>query len=224
MLRWVIPVVLAACGSVAAGDLDSTLARIDKAAQGFRGLTASIKNVSHTFIIKDTTEETGTMTLYRAKAKDTRMLVEFIAPAPRAVAFGGRKVQVYYPKINTVQEYDLGKQASLIDQFLLLGFGTTSSELKNSYEIKYLGPGEAAGQTCGRLELVPKSAEARNHVSRIELWVADDTGLPAQLQVFQPSRDYRLITYTKVKVNPTLTDDSVKLKLPKGVKKETPQR
>ncbi len=209
---------------IEAGDLATALARMDRAAVGFTGMTADIKSVSHTFIIKDTTEETGRMTLVRPRPKDMRMLVEFTAPSPRAVAFAGRKVQIHYPKINTVQEYDLGKQSSLIDQFLLLGFGTTSSDLRAGYDIKYLGEGEAGGQTCDRLELTPKSAEARNHVVRIALSLSRATGQPAQLQVFQPSKDYRLITYTRVALNPSLGKDAASLKLPKGVKRETPQK
>ncbi len=207
-----------------AGDLASALARMDRAAVGFTGMTADIKSVSHTFIIKDTTEESGRMTLVRPKPKDMRMLVEFTTPAPRAVAFAGRKVQIFYPKINTVQEYDMGKQSSLIDQFLLLGFGTTSSELRAGYDIKYAGEGTAGGQACARLELTPKSAEARNHVARIALSLSQATGQPAQLQVFQPSKDYRLITYTNVALNPSLGKDAASLKLPKGVKRETPQK
>lgn len=207
-----------------AGDLDSTLARMDKAALGFTGLTADIKSVSHTFIIKDTTEETGRMTLQRPKPRQMQMLVEFTTPAPRAVAFAGRKVQMYYPKMNTVQEYDLGKQAALIDQFLLLGFGSTSTDLRANYDIKYGGESAAGGQSCDRLELTPKSAEARQHVSRISLWVSQANGQPAQLQVFMPSKDYRLITYTRVALNPSLGKGAASLKLPKGVKRETPQK
>ena len=217
-------ILLGALNPLTAGDLASTLARMDKAAAGFAGLTADIKSVSHTFIIKDTTEESGRMTLQRPKPRDTRMLVEFSKPEPRALSFAGRKVQIFYPKINTVQEYDLGKQSSLIDQFLLLGFGSTSSELRAGYDIKYLGESEAGGQMADRLELTPKSADARAHVNRIVLWLSQANGQPAQIQVFQPSKDYRLITYTRVALNPSLGKDAASLKLPKGVKRETPQK
>lgn len=210
--------------TVRAGDLASTMAGVDKAALGFAGLTADIKSVSYTFIIKDTTEESGRMTLQRPKPRQMRMLVEFTSPAPRAVAFAGRKVQMYYPKMNTVQEYDLGRQAALIDQFLLLGFGSTSSELRAGYDIQYGGESMAGGQMCDRLELTPKSSEARTHVSRISLWISQANGQPAQLQVFMPSKDYRLITYTRVALNPSLGKDAASLKLPKGVKRETPQK
>lgn len=218
-------ILLSGLGSpLRAADMASTLARMDKAALGFTGLSADLQSVSHTFIIKDTTEESGRMTLQRPKPRQMRMLVEFTKPEPRAVAFSGRKVQLYYPKMNTVQEYDLGAQAALIDQFLLLGFGTTSSDLRAGYDIKYGGENTAGGQLSDLLELTPKSAEARQHVARISLWISQANGQPSQIQVFMPSKDYRLITYTRVALNPSLGKDAASLKLPKGVKRETPQK
>ena len=43
--------------------------------------------------------------LKRARARDMRMLIDFTEPDPKTVAFQGRKVEIYYPKIETVQEY-----------------------------------------------------------------------------------------------------------------------
>ena len=220
-----ITLCLSAWGSsLEAQNLEAVLARMDKSAAGFKGITAQLKQVSHTAIINDTTEESGTITLYRPKPKDLRMLVEFTKPDQRAVAYGNRKVQIYYPKIKTVQEYDLGKQSSLIDQFLLLGFGTPGSELAKSYDVKYGASEMLDGQRTDRLELTPKSQEALKHVRKVEIWVAEATGMPLQQKIHQPSRDYRLISYRDLKVNPPLNDESGKLKLPKGVKKETPQK
>lgn len=207
-----------------ASPLDEALARLDKAAVGFRGMTATIRKTAYTAIIKDSSEESGTMTLYRPKAKDLRMLVEFSAPDVRAVAFQNRKVQIYYPKLMTVQEYDLGKQSGLVDQFLLLGFGTSSAELKQGYEITLAGEETLPGGKADRLELTPKSAEARKSVRRIEIWISRSDGITVQQKVHQPSRDYVLISYSDIKLNPAMTADSVMLKLPKGVKKETPQK
>lgn len=212
------------CLPAGAQTLEATLARMDKASIGFRGITAKITQVAHTAILNDTTTESGTITLYRPKPRDLRMLVEFTKPDERAVAYANRKIQIFYPKINTVQEYDLGKQASLIDQFLLLGFGAPGSELAKSYTTKYGAPETLNGVKTDRIELVPKSPEALKHVRMIEIWVAQDSGQPVQQKIHQPSRNYQLITYTELKVNPPQNDDSVKLKLPKGVKKETPQK
>lgn len=222
--RSALLISLVCAQGLTASTLDEALARLDKAAAGFRGLTASIKKTAYTAIIKDSAEESGKMTLFRPKAKDLRMLVEFEKPDVRAVSFQNRKIQVFYPKLMTVQEYDLGKQASLVDQFLLLGFGTSSKELKQSYDIKLTGEEILPGGKADRLELTPKSEEALKSVKRIEIWISQTDGITVQQKVHQPSRDYVLISYGDIKLNPAMTEDSVKLKLPKGVKKETPQK
>ncbi|HEY3439887.1 MAG TPA: outer membrane lipoprotein carrier protein LolA [Paludibaculum sp.] len=222
--RGALMLVLLGAHALPASPLDEALARLDKAAVGFKGLTASIKKISYTAIIKESTEEYGRMSLYRPKPKDLRMLVEFEKPEIRAVSFQNRKIQIFYPKLMTVQEYDLGKQASLVDQFLLLGFGTSSKDLLQSYDIKLTGEDALPGGKADRLDLVPKSEEARKSVKRIEIWISQADGVTVQQKVHQPSKDYVLISYADTKLNPAMTEDSVKLKLPKGVKKETPQK
>jgi len=223
-----IPCLLAAvfltCVTAQASSLDEALARMDKSAAGFRGLTANVKMTSYTAIVKESSDESGKITLFRPKPRDMRMLVEFMQPSPRAVAFQKSKIQLYYPKLQTVREYDLGKQSSLLDQFLLLGFGTPGNELKKAYNIKFTGEETINGVKADRLELTPLSEEALKHVRRIELWVSQADGIVLQQKVHQPSKDYMLITYSDIQLNPGLTEDSVKLKLPKGVKKETPQK
>jgi outer membrane lipoprotein-sorting protein len=209
---------------LAAQTLDATLARMDQAAAGFRGISAQLEQVSHTAVIDDTAVESGTITLYRPKPRDLRMLVEFTQPDERAVSYANRKVQIYYPKIKTVQEYDLGKQGALIDQFLLLGFGTPGSELKRSYEVKHTGRETIDGVACDRLELTPREPEALKHVRRIEIWISEATGQPVRQKMHQPSKDYREIRYRALKLNPPLNDASVRLNLPKGVKRTQPQK
>src|SRR3712207_8497622 len=47
--------------------------------------------------------------------KDLQVLIDFTRPDAKSVAFRGRKAEVFYPKLKTVQEYDLGKQKGLME-------------------------------------------------------------------------------------------------------------
>lgn len=223
-LRILPAALLALCLSASATPLEDALARLDRAAAGFRGMTARIRKISYTALVKETSEESGRIVLYRPKPKDLRMLVEFDQPSPRAVAFQNNKIQLYYPKLQTVQEYDLGKQGGLVDQFLLLGFGTPVRDLRRAYSIRYIGEEQVNGAPADRLELTPLSEEALRHVKTVELWVSQSDGMVIQQKVNQPSRDYVLVTYSSIQVNPALTPAQVRLNLPKGVRKESPQR
>lgn len=216
--------LMAWCLGLQAQNLEAVTARMDASAASFKAMTADIRQTSFTAVLNESNVSSGTITLEKTRPKELRMLVEFSSPDPKSVFYENRKLQIYYPKIQTVQEYDLGKQASLVDQFLLLGFGSRGSDLKASYELKYLGDEQINGEKTQRLELTPKSQEALQHVKKLELWIAESTGQPIQQKVFQPSRDYILIAYSNMKVNPALAPDAVKLKTPKGVKKEYPQK
>lgn len=220
-LRLVLGLALPLC-TLSAASLEESLARLDKAAASFRGLTASLKVTSYTALVKETSVESGTITILRPKPRDTRMLVDFLQPSPRAVSFQNRKIQMYYPKLQVVREYDLGKQGALVDQYLLLGFGTTSAELRKAYSIKAGGEETVSGVKTDRLELTPLSGEAAKHVRVFEVWISQQDGIVVQQKLNMPSKDYMLFSYGDIKINPALTEKSVKLNLPAGVKKETP--
>ena len=104
--------------------LKEVLARMDAAAVSFRGVTAQVRKVSLTAVIKDEAVETGGMSMARLGSKELRVKIDFTEPDPRSVALSGRKAEIYYPKINTVHEYDLGKQRGLVGgRFGHGGFG-----------------------------------------------------------------------------------------------------
>jgi outer membrane lipoprotein-sorting protein len=204
--------------------LEGVLKRMDQGAQGFKGMVANLKRVTHTAVLNDNSEETGTIRLKRSSASDLKVRIDFTTPDQFTVVFRGRKLEKYFPKIQTVQEYDLGKQRQLVDQFLLLGFGTSGKELTRSYDIKFLGAAPANGQSAWHLELIPKSPEAREHLKKVDLWISAANGQPVQQTFHEPSGDYNIIAYSNVRLEPSLSDKVLELDLPKGVKREYPQK
>jgi outer membrane lipoprotein-sorting protein len=200
------------------------MARVDKAAAGFRSMSASVRMLYHTAVINDDTVDGGTMNLKRVRPKEYRILVNLTEPDVRALALEGRKAEIYYPKIKTVQEYDLAGYRGLVDQYMLLGFGNSSKDLQSGYTVRLLGAQTVAGQPAEHLELIPKSKEVLQRLTKVDLWVADSSGYPVQQQFFIPGGDYRTVTYTNLKMNPDLPDSAYKLQLPRGVKRETPQK
>ncbi len=207
----------------AADSLDDVLARLDRAAASFRSLSADVRYVQHTAVINEDSADTGTMRLKRAK-RDMQMLVDFTAPDRKTVALHDHAFEIYYPKMQEVQEFDIGKHRDLVDQFLLVGFGTSGKELAAAYEIKVLGSDTISGRAATRLELVPKTAEILKNLTKLELWIPAGDVYPVQQKFYFPSGDYKLVTYTNVKMNPSLTDSDLKLRLPKDTKRVFPQR
>ena len=202
-------------GNAAAQPLDELLARMDQNAMTFKSMSAKLKYVSYVDVIKESTVNTGTLTMKRSK-REAMVLVDFTEPDPKTVAVAGSKVEIYLPKLQTVEEYDLGKS---VEKYLALGFGASGKELKADYTLQELGADAVNGQKAMRLELIPKSKEVLKQLPRIELWLSEATGYPMQQKLHQTGGDYMLATYSDVLINPRLPEAAYKLNLPKGVKK-----
>lgn len=207
----------------AAASEKEILSRMDAAAPGFKGMTADITRVKFTSILNDRSEEFGSMSILRS-GKSLRAKIVIEKPNARAVAFEGEQVEVFYPKINTVQVFDIGKNRGLIDQFLLLGFGGSGKELARSYQVKSMGQEKVNGVNATRLVLTPKTAKVRESMKSVEIWVPDGEAYPIRQKFVEPSDDFTEVTYRAIKVNPGLTPASLKLDLPAGVKREYPQK
>lgn len=209
--------------ALSAESTQSVLARLDKEAAAFRQVTARLTKATHTAILNDTTRESGRMWM-RRNGKSVSIRTDITEPDPRAYAFEGNTGQIFYPKMNTVQVYEVGKSRSLVDQFLLLGFGTSGKELAKNYAANAAGEDPIAGRKTTRLELTPRSPKVKEQITKVELWIPLDAGHPLQQKFYQPGGDYYLVTYSDVQLNPNLPDDAFRLKLPADVKREYPQK
>lgn len=208
--------------------LPDLLARMDQAANSFSAMTAKATIVQHTDVINENDTESAAVLMKKVGPNQVEGLLDFTEPASsrRTVNFSGREARIYYPKIKTVQIYDLGNFGEQIDQFIMMGFGTSGSELAKAYTMKVLGSESVNGGRGIKVELVPKSDDVRNkYVTKIEMLVPEQGGpYPLQEKIYQPSGDYRLVTYTDLKINPPLKPDAAKLKVPTGVKLVYPQK
>lgn len=208
--------------------LQDVLARMDQAAASFQSMTARATIVQHTDVIDENDTESAGVIMKKLGQNQVEGLLDFTEPAnsKRTVSFSSRQAQIYSPKIKQVQIYDLGTFGEQIDQFIMMGFGTSGTELAKSYTMRVLGTESLNGQSTVKLELIPKSDDVRNkYVTKIEMSVPDQGGpYPLQEKIYQPSGDYRFITYSDLKINPKLKSDAVKLKVPAGVQTVYPQK
>ncbi len=214
----------AAAALAADNPLQATFARMDSVADGFKGLKANIRRVSHLDVINDDTVENGTILVRRTNPKDLKMLLDIQSPPnPLKAYIGGGKVQVFYPNSNLVQEYEFGKARSMRDQLMSLAFGSSSKDLVTFYRVRLVGEDKAAGQNATAIELTPKDKELAAHFPKIDLWIADASGNILQQKMYQPGGDYMMMTYTDIHLMP-VPESSVKLDVPKNARWERPQK
>jgi hypothetical protein len=220
-------IMLAAPLARSSDSLQDVVQRMDRAAGDFQGMTAQVTYVTHTDVLNENTTETATVVMKKVQSGEVQGRVDFTSPDVKSVTFEKRRVQVFYPKINTLQIYELDKQGEQIDKFLMIGFGTSGSELAKDYAMKVLGTEalkEEQNVPTVRVQLIPKASEAKQYVSMLELWIPEQGGpYPVREKISQPSGDYRLVTYSGLKINPpNLKPDALRLKTPAGVKIEHP--
>ncbi len=214
--------VLATFGSLPAAEIDDVLARMDRAAASFRDVRANVEKINYTAIISDTEVETGE--IWMSRTSGVRIRIEFGEPNPRRIAMAGDKGEYYLPKPNLVNIYDLGDMGDIVDQYLLLGFGTAGRDLARDYQVKVGGKEALDGVGTTRLELVPKGRQARERMTRAELWIANDGGYPVRQKFYWPADDTTTLTYSGIEINPGLSPADLALDLPADVKREYPQR
>jgi outer membrane lipoprotein-sorting protein len=202
----------------AADDLAAVFARMDKAAPAFKGMRADIKKTSHTAVINEDSTDSGRIVVKTPKPRDFRMLITFDQPDKKVVRIAGTTAEMYLPKANEVQVYNFGKgRKAEVEQFLRLGFGSSSKEIRDAYTAQYGGPETAAGEKTTRIVLVPKSQEIANMFPKFELWISDATGISVQQKIYEKGGNYTLATYPNMKLDPNIPDSEIQLKLPKGV-------
>lgn len=200
--------------------LDYVMSMMDRSAQDFHSLTADLDHVKYTAVVQDTSTETGQILV----RKDGKMRIDFREPDQRTILRNGDNLYIYTPKIGTVEEFNIGKNRAMADQYLALGFGTKSENLKKNYTVTLDGEEELDGKKMAVLDLVPTSEDVRKQIAKIQMWVDESSWLPGQQKFYEGSSgDYFLSRYRNVMKNLKIGDGRFKPDWPKGTKVEKPR-
>ncbi|HEV2419962.1 MAG TPA: outer membrane lipoprotein-sorting protein [Terriglobia bacterium] len=201
MVSTALPAVAAHRSRVGASSLSfkQVLSRMDDAASQLKSVSAQLSYTTVTVLVNDRSTQTGE--LFFHKGKSLEVMVRFLKPDLKVILFKHNRAEIYNPKTNQVQEYNMERHADMLQQFLLLGFGTPISNLESSYHMKYLGEKQLGDETTEALELTPLEKSVASQLTRVDLWVSEDSWLPVQQEFFEPSGDYLIASYSAMKVN-----------------------
>jgi len=209
----------AAVVALRAETLDDILARMDQSARNFRTFSAKIKRTEYTQVLHSSDETEGAQRVMKVRGQPVTIL-EFFGQNPQTIRLSGRTAEVYYPNAKLVEVWDAGKYAKAANQMLLLGFGTSGSDLRKDYELRWGGAETIGTARTTRIELVPKDRDLKKQVEKIDMWIPEGSSTPVQVKVSRTSKDYELASYSDVKVNPPLPESDFDLKLPPDVKRK----
>jgi len=212
-----------AVSSAGADVLSDVLLRVDQAAQKFRSVSTGVREIHYSALFDETKLEQGTFKMRKLAKTGAVLLIDFMGLDRRTILIGGNQLKIYYPKANSVNIYNTSKVVKSVDQFLLVGFGTSNSELQRTYHVSLGGERNDRDHETTRIELRPKKAETQTLINTIELWIPDGQGTPVQekLIVGGNSKDYYLFEFLNPQVHtlsdPALPDSDFELSLPPGV-------
>jgi outer membrane lipoprotein-sorting protein len=205
-----------ACGLASAqaqpdSALEHVLDQMDKARADFTSLQADFVWEQYTFVVHDTDAQKGKV-YFRRNGHDIEMAADITYPNEKYVLFSRGKVQMFQPVLNRVTVYNAGKNREEVESFLVLGFGAGGHELLKSFDVKYLGSDQVDGIQTSELDLIPRSEKVQKMFPHIELWIDPARGISVKQKLFQPDGDYRLATYSNIRMHERISDSVFKLK------------
>lgn len=198
-------------------DLAEVLSRMNDARKRLKTLSANLEYTKVTVVVNDKSTELGQLFYHRGKSPE--ILINFQKPDPKVILFKKNRAELYIPKINQIQEYNLEQHNELVQEYLLLGFGTETGELTKSYKLKFLKEEDLEGDTTVVLELTPRKESVAAHISKVQLWISEESWLPVQQKFFEPGGDYLVARYTGVKVNRHLPSSTFEISPAQGAKR-----
>jgi len=195
---------------------------MDQAALRFASMAADLEYTKVTVIVDDHSTERGRIFFEKSKGK-LRVMLAFSSPAEKYVLFQDGKVSIYRPKIAEIEEYSLARNQGLMEQFLLLGFGTSGADLQKSYAVSLKGEETLDGERTVHLELAPQSAQVAARLARIDLWLSPETWQPLQQRFTEPSKDYLTARYRNVQQNTKIPSSNFQFPIRGKVRTMRPQ-
>jgi outer membrane lipoprotein-sorting protein len=197
--------------------VNEVLSQMNEAGKKLHTLSANLEYTKVTVLVDDKSTESGQLFYRRGKTPELR--IEMQKPESKIIVFKKNRGEIFLPKINQVQVYDLEQKSDLLQQFFLLGFGTDSNELKKTYNISYLREEDLVDDTTALLELTPRRANVSSQISKIQIWVSEESWIPTQQKFFEAGGDYLIAVYSGVKVNRLLPGSTFELNAPENAKR-----
>ncbi len=192
--------------------LEEILTKIDKRGSILKSMSSSIDQKKWTDILEEFDQgESGRFDFLKDGEK-IYLRRDIVKPQKNSLVVRDGEVLFYQPKIKQLQKYDLGQRRDRAE-FLLLGFSSDKEAMREAYDIR-LGEKEMIeGRETYLLELTPKSEEVSAYFSQIVLWIDMELWVPIQQKLVEPTRDFLLIRFDDIDLNPKITKSRFDLKI-----------
>jgi len=186
---------------------------MDGVAKDFHSVESDLERTHVTVLVNDKDVSSGKF-YYVRQGKEPRVKMELTKPALQKLLIDKGKLQLYEPNINQVKQGSLSGHQDLVETYMSLGFGQSSQELKNNFDVSLAGEETVDGRKTTMLELKPKTSKS---FKAIRLWIDQQKWITYQIRITDTSNDYSVLKYSNAKLNGNIPDSVFDLKLPKNV-------
>ncbi len=199
--------------SVAAQSRPAVLDKMNAASAKFTSAQADLRQEVFTKALHDTETSIGQIYFLR-KAGAIQMGMKMLPPDAAAgtppaqiIEYKDGKLQVLNTGTNQIDQFTAtGKNQSLAETIMTLGFGGSGNDLEKAWIITDQGPEALSGVQTEKLDLVSKDATIKNtYYSHITIWVDPVRDVALKQMLFaasdgKPTGDTRTVYYTNIRV------------------------
>jgi outer membrane lipoprotein-sorting protein len=210
-----VPVFAIAAATVAQPQtkLESVLAKMDQTSSTFRTAQADFTWMTFNDVINDFDDKQNGTIYFERDRNETRMAADISTPQKKEVLFSDGKIQIYQPSLRTVDIYDVGTHREEFESFLVLGFGSSGTELRKAFDVSYGADEKIDNIETARLDLTPKSDAVKKQFSQIVLWIDLQNGISVQQKLVKGD-GYRIAKYSNIKLGEKIPGKVFKLNVP----------
>lgn len=192
-------------------ELEQVLDLLDRVSASFKSVQADFVWDQYQKLVDEHDLQRG-VTYFKRSGPSVDVAADITSPYHKKLVFRNGEVQVYSFKTGEVERKDTSKSKQTVESFLALGFGGRGHDLTRNFDVSYAGTETVDGAMTYKLVLIPKTQEGRNMFPRITLWINQKTGMSEMQRLDQGEGDYRVATFTNIKVNQKLPGDAFDLK------------
>ncbi len=194
--------------------LEQVFAKMDEVQKTFRSAAADIERTHVTVLVNDKDISSGKF-YYTRRGKEPRVKLELLKPAPQFLLIDKGKLQLYTPNLKQVQEVSITGHKDKVEMFMALGFGQSSQDLKNNFDVRLAGEEVVNGRKTSVLDLKPKNSAMFRSV---QMWMDQQKWVAVQIKTTENSGDYMILKFSNIKLNTGIPDSVFELKMPKDVR------
>ena len=174
---------------------DEIYERGQPTASSLRTLTATFVERSTSALLEKPLIARGTVAVERP----SRIVLRYSEPAGRTVLIDGDTLLVSWPSRGIRQRQDIGASQKRVQQYFV---DKSPRELRRHFRIGATVAPDRPG--LWHVDMEPTRKQIRQGVTRIELWIDQQTILPASMRLTFPNGDTKLMEFSDVRANPVL--------------------